>query len=52
MSKIASFVFRSQHKEVQIKGRTESSHLESEHSLAVFLDLEPYNLEVLNTSLE
>lgn len=35
-----------------MKERAESSHPESKHSLAVFLNLEPYNLEVLDTSLE
>lgn len=49
---IPSCILGTQHKEDQIKERAESSHPESEHSLAVFLNLEPYNLEVLDTSLE
>lgn len=49
---IPSFILGTQHKEDQIKERAERSHPESEHSLAVFLNLKPYNLEVLDTSLE
>lgn len=49
---IVYFVLGTQHKELQIKGRAESSHLESEHSLDVCLYLETFNLVELDTSLE
>lgn len=49
---IVYFVLGIQHKELQTKGRAESSHLESEHALDVCLYLETFNLVELDTSLE